>query len=192
MSRRLDKQSAEANALRTLDERRAAQAQAQQQARDAARPVPGAGQPAGSQPDSARMPPPNGYGSGPVYGPAPAQAPIIVRQDSGLGHVVAGAIIARSAANAHANNNNNNNNGGYYPAPGGAAGDLANKAGAGSVAGTGAPAAAPGGGSVLGAIVRTFLWLCLLALAGWGLYFAWKRMKSRREANKPNYSFERN
>jgi hypothetical protein len=195
MSRKLDQRSAEANGLRTLDERR--QAQAVREGRDAARPVPGYGQPAGGQPDSARMPPPNGYGAGPAYGPAqvPAQAPIIVRQDSGLGHVVAGAIIARSAANAHANNHYNNG-GGYYPAPSGSGGDLANQAGAGSVAGsaaaTGVQAGGAGGGSVFGAIVRTVLWLLVLALIGWAAYYAWKRVKSRREANKPNYSFERN
>jgi hypothetical protein len=177
MSRKLDRQSAEANALRTLDERRQA---------------PGYGQPAGSQPDNARMPPPNGYNSGPAYGPAPAQAPtqapIIVRQDSGLGHVIAGAIIARSAANAHANNNNG---GGYYPAPSGSTGGLATQAGANSVDQATVGKAASGG-SVFGAIVRTVLWLLALALIGWIAHYAWKRMRSRREASKPNYSFERN
>jgi hypothetical protein len=184
MSRKLDRQNAEANALRTLDERRQAQA-----GRDAARPVPGYGQPAGAQPDNSRMPPPNGYGSGPAWvpAPAPAQAPIIVRQDSGLGHVVAGAMIARSASNAHANNNSG---GGYYPAPSGGGGDLAAQAGANGV--DTAAGARAGSGSVLGAIFRTILWLLVLALAGWAAYYAWKRVKSRREANKPNYSFERN
>jgi hypothetical protein len=186
MSRKLDQQSAEANALRTLDERR--QAQAARDGRDAARPAPGYGQPAGGQPA--------GYGSGAAYVPAPAQAPaqapIIVRQDSGLGHVVVGAMIARSAANAHANNNNS---GGYYPAPGGGGGDLATKVGADAVdtaAGGKAGGGSAAGGSVLGAIGRTILWLLVLALIGWVAYTAWKRVKRRREANKPNYSFERN
>jgi hypothetical protein len=173
LSRKLDKESSEANALRTLDERRAAQA-----ARNAPPSASNDGQPAGSYQDNARTPPPQGY---------PAQPPIIIRQDSGLGKVVAGAILARSAANAHANNNNN----GYYPAPNGSAGDLANKAGAGSV-GSSSAAAKDNGGSVLGSIVRTFLWLCLLSLIGWCVYFMWKRAKARRAANKPNYSFERN
>jgi hypothetical protein len=173
LSRKLDKESSEANALRTLDERRAAQA-----ARNAPPPPPNEGQPAGSYQDNARTPPPQGY---------PAQPPIIIRQDSGLGNVVAGAILARSAANAHANNNDQ----GYYPAPNGAAGDLANKAGAGGVGG-GSAAAKDKGGSVPGSIVRTLLWLCLLSLVGWCVYFMWKRAKARRAANKPNYSFERN
>ena len=181
MSRQLDKQSSEANALRTLDERRQAQA---------ARPVPGYGQAAGGQPDNARMPPPQGSGSGPAWVPAPAQAPIIVHQDSGLGNVVAGAIIGRSLANSHANNNHNNSGSGYYPAPSGGGGDLAAKAGAGAV--DTAAGSKAGGGSVFGAIVRTVLWLLALALIGWAAYTVWKRVRSRREANKPNYSFERN
>jgi hypothetical protein len=180
LSRKLDKGSSEANALRTLDARRAAQA-----ARDNP-PAPGVGQPAGGYQDNARMPPPQGYGPAPAQ--APTNAPMIVRQDSGLGHVVAGAILARSAANAHANNNGN----GYYPAPGGSAGDLANKAGAGSVGGSPGATAEKDGGSVLGAIARTFLWLCVLSLVGWCVWFGWKRRRARREADKPNYSFERN
>jgi hypothetical protein len=186
----MDQERSEANALRTLDERRAAQA-----ARDnaAARPAPGAGQPAGGYADERRAPP-QGYGYG------PAQAPIIVNQNGGggLGHVVAGAILARSAANAHANNNNNG--GGYYPP--GAGGGLADKAGAGSVGSVGAAgnagssngAAAPSGGSgsVLGAIARTLVWLGVLALVAWGVWFLLKRRKARRDADKPNYSFERN
>jgi hypothetical protein len=178
LSRKLDKESSEANALRTLDERRAAQAAREN------RPAPGYGQsqPAGGYQDHARTSPPQGYG------PAPAQPPIIVRQDSGLGHVVAGAILARSAANAHANNNNN----GYYPAPGGSAGALANQAGAGGVGGSAGAAATDSSASVPGSIARTFLWLCVLSLIGWCVWFAWKRVKARREASKPNYSFERN
>jgi heme/copper-type cytochrome/quinol oxidase subunit 2 len=37
-----------------------------------------------------------------------------------------------------------------------------------------------------------FLTLCMLALAGWIVYFVWRRMRRAREAKKPNYSFERN
>jgi uncharacterized protein YgiB involved in biofilm formation len=197
MSRKLDRERSEANALRTLDERRAAQAA--QERNNAARPAPG-----GSYADDRRAPPPQGYGYG--QAPAPAQPPVIVQQNggSGLGHIVAGAILARSMSNAHANNsnngaNNNGSNGGYYPAPSGSAGDLANQAGAGSVgagsvgAGTAAagqarPAAPASSGSVLGTIV----WLCVLALIAWGIWRVMKRRKARREADKPNYSFERN
>jgi hypothetical protein len=149
LSRQLGKQQAEANALRTLDERRAA----------AARPA----QPVPVQPQSPQQQP----------APAPA-APttVIVRQDSGgIGHVVAGAMLAHAMAGAHANTN-----AGYgYPAP--------------------MPAPAPAvhrGGSVLGAIAGGFLWLCVLLVLGCVLVLAWKRLCRRREANQPNYTFERN
>lgn len=144
LSRKLDRNTSEANALRTLDARRQAQADA---ARDT-RPVPGYEQ----------------GRSAPTYAPPPVQQqqpPVIVRQDSGLGHVIAGAMIANAARGAHANNN------GY---PGGTA-----------------PAPSGGGTSFLG----VFLTLCVLALIGWGLYFAWRRLRRGREAKKPNYSFER-
>ena len=145
LSQKLDRNTSEANALRTLDARRQAQADA---ARDT-RPVPGYEQ----------------GRSAPTYAPPPVQQqqpPVIVRQDSGLGHVIAGAMIANAARGAHANNN------GY--------------------AGGTAPAPSGGGTSFLG----VFLTLCVLALIGWGLYFAWRRLRRGREAKKPNYSFERN
>jgi hypothetical protein len=154
LSQKLDKNTSEANALRTLDARRQAQAGA---ARDT-RPVPGYEVGASGQRPPAYAPPP-------VQQP---QAPIIVRQDSGLGHVIAGAVLANAARGAHANNNG-------YP---------------GTAPGT-SPATAPattGGVSFLG----LFLTLCVLALVGWALYFAWRRMRRVREAKKPNYSFERN
>jgi hypothetical protein len=159
LSQQLNKDAAQANALRTLDARRQAQAQADA-ARDT-RPVPGYEQGAAAQPAPTYAPPPQ-YGQ-------QQQAPIIVRQDSGLGHVIAGAVLANAARGAHANNN------GY---PGGYA----------SPAGGAAPAAHGGGTSFLG----VFMTLCVLALVGWAVYFAWRRVRRAREAKKPNYSFERN
>jgi hypothetical protein len=152
LSQKLNRNASEANALRTLDARRQAQADA---ARDT-RPVPG-------------------YENGtPAYAPPPAQQqpsqpPVIVRQDSGLGHVIAGAVLANAARGAHANNN------GY---PGGYGGGY----------GGGASSAHGGGTSFLG----LFVTLCVLALIGWGIYFMWRRLRRGREAKKPNYSFERN
>jgi hypothetical protein len=151
LSQKLDKSRSEANALRTLDVRRQQQADA---ARDT-RPVPGY-----EQGGSGR--------NAPTYAPPPVQqqqAPVVVRQDSGLGHMIAGAMIANASRGAHANNN------GY---PGGYA--------------DGASSASAGGTSFLG----VFLTLCVLALIGWGLYFAWRRLRRSRDAKKPNYSFERN
>jgi hypothetical protein len=157
LSQQLNKNAAEANALRTLDARKQAQ---EQSARDT-RPVPGYEQGASGQ-------------SAPAYAPPPAapqpQAPIIVRQDSGLGHVVAGAVLANAMRGAHATNN------GY---PGGYAGN----------GGGYGPAPARGGGT---SFFGLFVTLCVLALIGWMIYFAWRRMRRAREAKKPNYSFERN
>jgi hypothetical protein len=161
LSQQLNKDAAQANALRTLDARRQAQAQAQADAARDTRPVPGYEQGAAAQPAPTYAPPPQ-YGQ-------QQQAPIIVRQDSGLGHVIAGAVLANAARGAHANNN------GY---PGGYA----------SPAGGAAPAAHGGGTSFLG----VFMTLCVLALVGWAVYFAWRRVRRAREAKKPNYSFERN
>jgi hypothetical protein len=160
LSQQLNKSSSEANALRTLDARRQAQAGA---ARDT-RPVPGYehGAPAQSAPTYA--PPP------PVQQP---QAPIIVRQDSGLGHVIAGAVLANAMHGARANNSGYP--GGYPGTPGAATTPAM-------------PPAHGGGTSFLG----LFVTLCVLALVGWALYFAWRRLRRSRAAKKPNYSFERN
>jgi len=155
LSQQLDKNTSEANALRTLDARRQAQADA---ARDT-RPVPGYEQGAAGR---------GAPSYAPTYAPPPTQQPqppVVVRQDSGLGHVIAGAMIANASRGAHASNN------GY---PGGYAG--------------GSSSASSGGTSFLG----VFLTLCVLALIGWGVYFAWRRLRRSRAAKKPNYSFERN
>jgi len=162
LSQKLNKTTAEANALRTLDARRQSQADA---ARDT-RPVPGHEQGASGQQAPSYTPPA-------AYPQPQPPAPIIVRQDSGLGHVIAGAVLANAARGAHANGNNG------YP---------------------GAYPSTPAGGSMAAAPARTggvsffglFLTLCVLALVGWIVYYAWRRMRRAREAKKPNYSFERN
>jgi hypothetical protein len=109
----------------------------------------------------------------PTYAPPPGQqpqAPVIVRQDSGLGHVIAGAVLANAVRGAHANNN-------AYPG------------GYPSTQGGGSAAPAHGGGT---SFLGLFVTLCVLALIGWGVYFAWRRLRRSRDAKKPNYSFERN
>ncbi|KQV27021.1 hypothetical protein [Massilia sp. Root335] len=161
LSQKLNRNASEANALRTLDARRQAQEQAQTQAGRDTRPVPGYEHGGNAQP----APPPQ-------YGQAQQQAPIIVRQDSGLGHVIAGAVLANMARGAHANNNGYP--GAYPSTPGG---------------GTMAPAPARSGGT---SFLGVFMTLCVLALVGWAVYFAWRRVRRSRAAKKPNYSFERN
>jgi cobalamin biosynthesis Mg chelatase CobN len=162
LSQKLNKNTAEANALRTLDARRQAQADA---ARDT-RPVPGH-----ERSDSGPRPPT--YAPPPAYPQPQPQAPVVVRQDSGLGHVIAGAVLANAARGAHANGNNGYP-GAYPSTPGG---------------GTMAPAPARSGGM---SFFGLFVTLCMLALVGWIVYFAWRRLRRARDAKKPNYSFERN
>jgi hypothetical protein len=157
LSQKLNKNASEANALRTLDARRQAQADA---ARDT-RPVPGYEQAASGQ-------------QAPTYAPPPQQqAPVIVRQDSGLGHVLAGAMIANAARGAHASNNGYP---GAYPSTGG---------------GATTPTTARGGGT---SFIGLFFTLCVLVAIAWGVYFMWRRVQRARAANakKQNYSFERN
>lgn len=156
LSQRLNKNASEANALRTLDARRQAQADA---ARDT-RPVPGYEQAQSGQP-------------APTYAPPQQQqqqAPVIVRQDSGLGHVLAGAMIANAARGAHASNNGYP---GAYPSTGNG----------------GVTAPARGGGT---SFIGLFFTLCVLVAIAWGVYFMWRRVQRARAAKKPNYSFERN
>jgi hypothetical protein len=156
LSQKLNKNASEANALRTLDARRQANADA---ARDT-RPVPGYEQGASGQP-------------APTYAPPQQQqAPVIVRQDSGLGHVLAGAMIANAARGAHASNNGYP---GAYPSTGNG--------------GVTAPATTRGGGT---SFIGLFFTLCVLVAIAWGVYFMWRRVQRARAAKKPNYSFERN
>jgi hypothetical protein len=166
LSQQLSKQSAQAKALETLDQRNAAKA-AQNAPQPQPQPAPAYGP---SSANTAPMPPAGMQGqAGPTT--------VVVHQDGGgLGHVIAGAMIARSA-NAHAQ-------GGYYPAPG---------YNNGYNGGVNAPANVAHRGS---SFFSLFVTLCLLALIAWGLWFAWRGLRRRRAAidaaNKPNYSFERN
>ena len=210
LSRKLDRDAAAARALRTLDERRAAQA-----ARNAPPPAYDGGQ--RGQADGGRR-----YDSG-RYDNRPydnrqydSQPPAQGRQGSGLGHVIAGAVIANAAANAaaHAANNAANHGqahrGGTQPAPqepmpaptwnGGVDGVNAGAAGAGTTVSAGGTASgtvqpAPGtatkparGASVFGTIAS----LALLACITWGVVALVRRARRKRSAAKPNYSFERN
>jgi len=166
LSQRLSKGDAQANAMRTYDERKAADA-----ARNAPPPVPAAPSYAGN---GGAQP---GYnGPQPSYGPAPA--PIIINNNnggSGFGNIVTGFLLGRAMSPSHAH-------AGGYP-------------GAGTVAGTapaGTVAAPPGGNSFFMSVLRTFAWLAIIALVGWGLYFGWKFLRRGSAPSRANYSFDRN
>lgn len=175
LSRQLTRQQAEENALRTLEARRARSAANQDNYQRDGRYAPNAGMA--------------------QQAPAPQQPPVIVHQNSGggFGNVVAGAIVA-NAITSHANAANRQ----AAPAPNNAGGqnDGQNDWGLGPK--DAAQASGPGGHNASRAsggtasFARLFLWLCVLALLGAAGYFGWRRVRRRREANKPNYSFERN
>ncbi len=94
-SRRLDQNASEANALRTLDARRAQKEQAERDTR----PVPGyENRQYGNQP------------AGPGPTPAPAQAQ---GSNNGMAGVVTGLVLGQMANSSHARNNN-----GYQGQPG--------------------------------------------------------------------------
>ena len=162
LSRRLDRNASEANALRTLDARRAQKEQAERDTR----PVPGYenrqnnGQYAGQN---------NGQYSQPS---APAQRP-----DNGLGGVVTGMVLGQIANGAHARNNNG------YPGAGAVAGGGTSSASVNQ---------APGGTSFFGGVMRMFMWLAVLCAIGWLVYFMVQRKRRKVEQNKPNYTFEGN
>lgn len=164
LSQRLSKGDAQANAIRTYDERKAAEA-----ARNAPPPVPAAPSYAGN---GGAQP---GYnGPQPSYGPAPA--PIIINNGnggSGFGNIVTGFLLGRAMSPSHAH-------AGSYP------GTVAGTAPAGTVA------APPGGNSFFMSVLRTFAWLAIIALVGWGLYFGWKFLRRGSAPSRANYSFDRN
>jgi len=191
LSQKLDRDAAEARALRTLDERRAAQA-----ARNAPPP---------RYEDNPRQPnnmPPPGYANGPApdygRGQPPAQLPGTVRQDGGLGRVIVGAAIANAAAHAAANAANSHAHRGNAGAPMQPAPDPSASTWNGGVDNVNAHVATPGSAPVQpaqargGSVSGTLVVLAVLVLLGWVAYKWIMRTRAKREASKPNYSFERN
>jgi len=171
LSKQLSRQQAESNALRTLDARRGATDT------QPARAPADRGTASATAPAPAPMPAPT-YGGPQPYG----QAPVVVHQDSGFGNLVTGYVLGRMA-NSHSNGGyarggyNGNGNGNYngsgnggYPAPVGTA---------------------SAGTSLFGAFLRVLAWIAALALLVWAVVAVRRRLRQRREENKPNYSFQR-
>ncbi|MES2743600.1 MAG: hypothetical protein V4754_21980 [Pseudomonadota bacterium] len=162
LSQRLGQGNAEANALRTLDARRAAE-QAANPPRDSRLP---------------NGPAANGGlgglgGPGGQGGPMPAPAPVIVQQSGGgggIGNIITGFLLAKAMSPSHAGNN-------AYP------GRVDN----GGVATAGA---ASGGFGMT--VLRTLAWLAIVATIAWLMYFGWKFLRRGKAPSTANYSFERN
>lgn len=199
LSQRLNKGSAEANALRTLEARRAAE-QAANAPREI-RPVPpiqpggqygsahagqnpaqygnaNGGQYNGGQYDSKR----NGQYNGNTM-----PAPIIVPQNNsnGMGNAILGFLLGRSMSSSHANTGypgNTNHSGVASTTPGASA---SMPAPAGTVE-------APPERSLGKSMLRTFVWLVILSVVGWIAYAGWKFLRRGKAPSTANYSFDRN
>lgn len=159
LSQQMGKSRSEENALRTLDERRAAE-----QARNLppSQPVP-----SGPLPSDQRSA--NRGGWEPDYRQPQGPGPVIIqnRNDNGLVNMITGFLLAKASSPSRAQV-------GPYP-------------------GTAARApAAPAGPSVMLSIMRTFVWLAILAALGWALYFGWKFLRRGSAPSRANYAFERN
>ncbi|WP_317201343.1 hypothetical protein [Janthinobacterium sp.] len=180
LSRELEQKSANANALKTLDARRAA----------AAAPPP--------LPPLNPMLPPNqapGYNQAQQpynqaqqpYNQPQQQAPVVVQQSNGLGGAVAGYMLGRAMNGG--SNHGGYNNGAY--GNGGNNGNNGNSNGGNSNGGVaGAPPAVPQA-SFGGALLRTFVWLAVLGALGWLIYYGVKRLRAGKARSAANYSFER-
>ena len=169
LSKELERNSAKANALRTLDERRAAAA--------APPPLP---------PLNPVLPPNQQANQSPTYNQP--QPPIVVQQgNSGLGSAITGFMLGRAM---NSGSNNSGNHGGYYPGANGN-GNANNNGNGGANANINGMPPAEQKSSFGGALLRTFAWLALLGAVGWLIYFGVKMLKRGKARSGANYSFER-
>lgn len=195
LSRDMEQNAAQANALKTLDARRAAAATS---AAGAGAAIPPSG------PNVPRAPQP---GQPPVYNqPGYAQSnyppqPIIVQQPSnGFMHGVIGFMLGRAMSQpqpvytpqnngGHGNNGSNNSNSGDWD--NGSIATLAGSTSATSAAMARVPQAAPAR-SFLVTVLRTFVWLALVSGLVWLAIYTVRKLRRLRAASAAHYSFERN
>jgi len=176
-SRDLDQSAARANALKTLDARRAA----------AAAPPP--------LNDTVSRPQPSPvYQAPPVY----QQAPVIVQQpSSGLMHGVLGFMLGRAMSQSHQPVSYPTTN---APAAGAPVDYGASQAGSGAaqagmvngMPGLGDPVPAAQPPSFLARVARWLVWLGVLGVMAWAAVYTVRKLRRLRAGNATNYSFERN
>jgi hypothetical protein len=173
LSRDVDQSAARANALRTLDERRAAA--------HAPQPLPPLN-------DTLRQPARPGYQPPPYPAPAPAY-----QQPASSGNAwMAGALGFMLGRAMHQGNQPvaYPTTQGQPPQPVAAGSSAAEPAGTVSgMPGLAAPAPQPER-SLLGSVLRWLAWLSVLSLFVWVAVYAVRKLRRLRSA--PNYSFERN
>ncbi len=188
LSRDMEQNAAQANALKTLDARRAANA-------------------AGTPPN-APLPPlrdPVMRPQQPVYNQPgyaqqnlPPQQPIIVQQPSnGFMHGVIGFMLGRAMSqpqpvyyppNNNSGHGNSNNNGGDWDSNTTLAGSTGTATSA-AMAPVPAPAPAPSFGAT---VLRLLVWLALVSGLVWLAIYTVRKLRRLRSASAAHYSFERN
>lgn len=198
LSRDMEQNAAQANALKTLDARRNAQAAANNP------PLPPLRDPVMR---------PQQPGQAPVYNQPgyaqqnlPPQQPIIVQQpNNGFMSGVVGFMLGRAMSHPqpvyYPQNNGGQGNGGNNGGNGGGNGGdwdsgqnttLAGSTGAtGAAAMTPVPQAAPAP-SFGATVLRTFVWLALVSGLVWLVIYTVRKLRRLRSANAAHYSFERN
>jgi hypothetical protein len=197
MSRDVDRSAANDRALRTYDQRRAA---------ENARPLPPLNDTL-RQPQQAQRPSP------PYQAPYPAPGPVYQQPSSGNGMMagVIGFMLGRAMSQSHqpvAYPTTSGNQSAPAPAPADT-GAATGAAAAGSPDGTGMVGGMPGLGdaspavaaaapaappppepSFMASVLRLFAWLSVLSLLGWAAVYSVRKFRRLRAG--PNYSFERN
>ena len=215
LSQSISKSNAEANALRTLEARRAAQ--------EAARapqpvPVPPAGQydqrnaNNGNNSNNGQYGGQNsggGYNGGGYNGGSAGQygngpAPVVVQQNNGLMNVITGFLLARAvsdnrprhrdqtsypnqAGNGNYGSNGNSASNGNNGSVSSDNSSMATAAGANAI-----PVQSPQKSSWGTAILRTIAWLAILGALIWLGRFVWKFLRRGKAPSTANYTFERN
>ena len=166
MSRDVDQGAARANALKTLEARRAA---------------------ANTPPPAPPLPPLNDTLRRPQPAPVYQAPPVQQASGNGLTHGLMGFMLGRAMSQS-------NQPVSYPTVSGGQPQPAAQPATAGMVGGMpglGEPAAAPAP-SFGASLLRWFIWLLLLGVIVWTVVYSVRKLRRLRAANTPNYSFERN
>lgn len=176
MSRDVDQGAARANALRTLEARRAA----------ANAPPPSPPLPPLNDTLRRPQPAPVYQTPAPVYQPPPQQS-----SGNGLMHGLMGFMLGRAMSQSHQPVSYPTVSNGQPQAatpPGASAAGMV-----GGMPGLGEPAAAPVPQPSFGAgVLRWFIWLALLSVIVWTVVYSVRKLRRLRAANTAHYSFERN
>ena len=180
MTRDLDQSTSQANALKTLDARRAGAS--------APPPLPPLNDTA-MRPQQAPQP---GYQPQPYPHPSQPSQPVYQQSSNGLMHGLLGFMLGRAMSQSNQPVSYPTVNAGQSNGQAGAQASTAADGGmVAGMPGLGAPvpAAAPSFGA---SVLRWFVWLGVLGVMAWAVVYAVRKLRRLRGANASHYSFERN